>query len=76
MKRHSCSFWRIAPAALRRRPDRQVRRRHQVRRAGAHAPANVSRMYVRTLARSANAATVDLPAVGGSSMIIWTIPAA
>jgi hypothetical protein len=40
-----------------------------------HAPANVSRMYVRTVARSASAESVDLPAVGGSSMIIWTIPA-
>jgi hypothetical protein len=40
-----------------------------------HAPANVSRMFVRTVARSAGAESVDLPAVGGSSMIIWTIPA-
>ena len=38
----------------------------------AHAPANVSRMYVRTLER---AESVELPAAGGSGMIIWTIPA-
>jgi hypothetical protein len=38
----------------------------------AHAPANVSRMYVRTLER---ADSVELPAAGGSGMIIWTIPA-
>ena len=37
----------------------------------SHAPANVSRMYVRTLER---ADSVELPAAGGSSMIIWTIP--
>ncbi len=40
-----------------------------------HAPANVSRMYVRTLERSARAESVELPAAGGSGMIIWTIPA-
>jgi hypothetical protein len=40
-----------------------------------HAPANVSRMYVRTVARSGQAESVELPAVGGSGMIIWTIPA-
>ncbi|MFL6245877.1 MAG: hypothetical protein ACJ74H_07630 [Thermoanaerobaculia bacterium] len=39
----------------------------------AHAPANVSRMFVRTLERSDS---VELPAAGGSGMIIWTIPAA
>lgn len=37
-----------------------------------HAPANVSRMYVRTLER---ADSVELPAAGGSGLIIWTIPA-
>ncbi len=40
-----------------------------------HAPANVSRMFVRSVARSADGASVDLPSVGGSGMIIWTIPA-
>lgn len=40
-----------------------------------HAPANVSRMFVRTIARTAPAKSVELPAVGGSSMIVWTIPA-
>lgn len=37
-----------------------------------HAPANVSRMYVRTVER---ADSVELPAAGGSGMIIWAIPA-
>lgn len=37
-----------------------------------HAPANLSRMYVRTVARGE---AVELPAAGGSGMIIWTIPA-
>ncbi len=41
----------------------------------AHAPANVSRMYVRTIERSARGESVELPAAGGSGMIIWTIPA-
>lgn len=41
----------------------------------AHAPVNVSRMYVRTLERSANANSIELPAAGGSGLIIWTIPA-
>lgn len=41
----------------------------------AHAPANVSRMYVRTIERSARAESVELPAAGGSGLIIWTIPA-
>ena len=40
----------------------------------SHAPANVSRMFTRTLPRGAGSA-VDLPAAGGSGMIIWTIPA-
>ncbi len=40
----------------------------------AHAPENVSRMFTRTLTRE-QAKAVDLPAAGGSSMIIWTIPA-
>jgi hypothetical protein len=40
-----------------------------------HAPANVSRMYARAISRTAPTASVDLPAAGGSGMIIWTIPA-
>lgn len=38
----------------------------------AHAPANVSRMYARTVPRSGDSAGVDLPATGDSSMIVWT----
>ncbi|HEU4889652.1 MAG TPA: hypothetical protein VFV49_17335 [Thermoanaerobaculia bacterium] len=41
----------------------------------AHAPANVSRMYVRTLERTERTQSVELPAAGGSGMIIWTVPA-
>lgn len=41
----------------------------------AHAPANVSRMYVRTLERSERTGSVELPAAGGSGLIIWTVPA-
>ena len=36
----------------------------------AHAPAQVSRMFTRTVKQSAS---VDLPATGKGSMIIWTI---
>jgi hypothetical protein len=36
----------------------------------AHAPANVSRMFTKSVAQ---AASIDLPATGGSGMIIWTI---
>jgi hypothetical protein len=36
-----------------------------------HAPANVSRMFVRAV----TASSVDLPATGGGGMIIWAIPA-
>jgi len=42
----------------------------------AHAPANVSRMYARTLVRAGDSATVDLPATGDSSMIVWTTASA
>jgi len=41
----------------------------------AHAPANVSRMFARNVARSTRTESVELPAAGGSGMIIWTIPA-
>ncbi len=36
----------------------------------AHAPAQVSRMFARTVPK---ASSVELPATGGSGMIIWTI---
>jgi hypothetical protein len=41
----------------------------------AHAPANISRMYIRTLERSGRTESVELPAAGGSGLIIWTVPA-
>lgn len=40
-----------------------------------HAPANVSRMFARTVTRTTRTESVELPAAGGSGMIIWTIPA-
>jgi hypothetical protein len=36
----------------------------------AHAPANVSRMFVKAVSRTSS---VDVPAAGGSGMILWTI---
>jgi hypothetical protein len=41
----------------------------------AHAPANVSRMFARSIPRTTSSATIELPATGGSGMIVWTIPA-
>jgi hypothetical protein len=38
----------------------------------SHAPANVSRMFARDVPRIAAHASVELPASGGSGMIIWT----
>lgn len=40
-----------------------------------HAPANVSRMFTKAVPRTARTASVNLPASGGSNMIIWTISA-
>ncbi|HYO78312.1 MAG TPA: hypothetical protein VE010_17770 [Thermoanaerobaculia bacterium] len=40
----------------------------------AHAPANVSRMFARSVPRIANNASIDLPAAGGSGMIILAMP--
>lgn len=41
----------------------------------AHAPKNVSRMFVKSVPRTAKGASVDVPAAGGSGMILWMIPA-
>ncbi|HYI09604.1 MAG TPA: hypothetical protein VEK57_11120 [Thermoanaerobaculia bacterium] len=41
----------------------------------AHAPANISRMFARSIPRTAANAKVEIPAAGDSGMIIWTIPA-
>ncbi len=40
----------------------------------AHAPANVSRTFVRTLTADEARNGVDLPATGEGGMIIWTLP--
>ena len=40
-----------------------------------HAPANVSRMFARSVPRTGADATVELPAGGSGGMIVWTIPA-
>jgi len=42
---------------------------------GFHAPEHVSRMYVKTVLPDANG-RVSLPAVGDSSLIVWTMPLA
>ncbi|HYH09204.1 MAG TPA: hypothetical protein VEK11_19315 [Thermoanaerobaculia bacterium] len=40
-----------------------------------HAPPHVSRMFARSIPRTGANASVELPATGGSGMIVWTIPA-
>lgn len=39
----------------------------------SHAPAQVSRMFARSIPRAA-ANAIDIPSAGGSGMIIWAIP--
>ena len=41
----------------------------------AHAPKNVSRMFVKSVPRTAKGTSIDVPAAGGSGMIIWMLPA-
>jgi hypothetical protein len=73
MKKTLLLLLAITPAALAADLSGRFEAGTRYEAPAAHAPANVSRMYVRTLER---ADSVELPAAGGSSMIIWTIPAA
>lgn len=72
MKKTLLLLLAIAPAALGADLNGRFDADTKYEEPALHAPANVSRMFVRTVARSES---IDLPAVGGSSMIIWTIPA-
>lgn len=65
----------LAPAALAADVSGRFEPGTKYEAPAAHAPANVSRMFARTLPRTGANASVDLPAAGGSGMIIWTIPA-
>jgi hypothetical protein len=79
MKKTLLLLLAIAPAALAADLTGRFDAGTKYEEPALHAPANVSRMFVRTVARpvadTVQAESVDLPAVGGSSMIIWTIPA-
>ncbi len=39
-----------------------------------HAPANVSRFFVKTVVPSGKTARVEIPAGGASDLIVWTVP--
>ena len=65
----------IAPAALAADQTGRFESGSKYEAPAVHAPANVSRMFVRTIERDTRTQSVELPATGGSSMIIWTIPA-
>lgn len=72
MKKTILLLLALAPAAIAADLTGRFDAGTQYEAPAAHAPANVSRMYVRTLER---ADSVELPAAGGSGLIIWTIPA-
>jgi len=40
----------------------------------SHAPATVSRTFVKTMAATGGRASLEIPATGGSGLIVWTIP--
>jgi hypothetical protein len=70
----------IAPAALAADLTGTFEAGTKYEEPALHAPANVSRMFVRTLfvrtdVRTQRTESIELPAAGGSGMIIWTIPA-
>jgi hypothetical protein len=65
----------IAPAALAADLVGRFEPGSRYEEPAVHAPANVSRMFARTVTRDAAAAGLDIPATGDSSMIVWTIPA-
>jgi hypothetical protein len=74
MKKALLLLLTIAPAALGADITGRFDAGTKYEEPALHAPANVSRMFVRTMERTARSGSVELPAVGGSSMIIWTIP--
>ncbi|HEX8617614.1 MAG TPA: FixH family protein [Thermoanaerobaculia bacterium] len=63
----------IAPVALAADVTGRFPAGEKYEEPAAHAPAHVSRMFARSVPRAA-ASAIDIPAAGGSGMIIWTIP--
>lgn len=74
MKKTILLLLAIAPAALAADLTGSFDAGTKYEEPAAHAPANVSRMFARTVPH-ASRATLDLPATGNSGMIVWTIPA-
>jgi hypothetical protein len=72
MKRILLATLLIAPAAFAADQTGRFEPGTKYEAPAAHAPANVSRMFAKTLPR--DTASVDIPAAGNSGMIIWTIP--
>jgi hypothetical protein len=75
MKKSLLLLLAIAPAALAADLTGRFDAGTKYEEPAVHAPANVSRMFVRTIERQARMESLALPAAGGSGMIIWTIPA-
>lgn len=74
MKRSLILLLALAPAALAADLTGRFDAGTRYEEPAVHAPANVSRMFARELPRAAKNNSVDLPAAGGSGMLIWTIP--
>jgi predicted thioesterase len=74
MKRTLILLLSLAPAALGQDLTGRFERGTRYEEPAAHAPANVSRMFSRNVPRIANKASIDIPAAGGSGMIVWAIP--
>jgi len=74
MKRTLILLLSLAPAAFAADLTGRFERGTKYEEPAAHAPANVSRMFSRNVPRVANNASIDLPAAGGSGMIVWAIP--
>lgn len=69
MKKTLLLLLAIAPAAFAADVTGRFDKGTRYQELDAHAPAQVSRMFTRTVKSS----SVDLPATGGGGMIIWTI---
>lgn len=61
----------VAPAALAADLTGRFEPNTKYEAPSNHAPANVSRMFAREIPRVSAHATIELPASGGSGMIIW-----
>ncbi|HEY0160842.1 MAG TPA: hypothetical protein VGF28_26395 [Thermoanaerobaculia bacterium] len=74
MKKSLFLLLSLAPAALAADLTGRFAPGTRYEEPAAHAPANVSRMFSRNVPRMADNASIDLPAAGGSGLIVWAIP--